>query len=445
VRAAQTAERAFALEEAVHAYRVAVEAARRAPAAADALPELLTALGRVSVAGGWAQEGLDAFSHARKLVTDAVERARLDRERAFALNVLGRPAEAVRALRAARRGVTGIGEAAQSVLAALAVTESGLRLRQGKWNDARVLAREAIGILADHAVEDDAKGVLADAYRYHDIASGELEGDQAIQYTQLSLELYDEIGDELSKSKEYTLPGARAYYRGDWSHAIAHYSQAQLAAEAAGDVVGAAIESVNAAEVLVDQGCVDEARPRLRDARHVFEASDNPYLIAIATAFSARGHLRGEDRDAARLDFTRAAELFSTLDDNDWARDNRIRLAETELGAGDAAAARAILDDIGAEATGAALSRLLRQRARLARLDGDVDAALVLTREAADAASAIPYERALSIALLGHWSEPPGGALAAEAETILVGLGVIDLEAVLSAFSDLSTDAGHGR
>ena len=445
VRAAETAERAFALEEAVHAYRVAVEAARRDPSGSGVLPELLTALGRVSLAGGWAQEGLDAFSHARKLVTDAVERARLDRERAFALNILGRPVEAVRALRSARRGVAGVGTAAQSVLAAVAVTESGLRLRQGKWQEARSLAQESIGILAGQAVEDDAKGVLADAYRYHDIASGELDGDQAIRYTQLSLELYDQIGDELSKSKVYNLLGARAYYRGEWSLAIALYSQAQLAAEAAGDVVGAAIESVNAAEVLVDQGLVAEARPRMRDTMHVFEASENPYLIAIATAFSARGHLRAGDRDAARTDFTRAAELFSALDDNDWARDNRIRLAETELDDGETDAARAILDGIGDEATGAARSRLLRQRARLAHLDGDPDAASALTRDAVAAASALPYERALSMAQLARWSDPPDAALASEAEQILLGLGVVDLEPVLAAPLDPSAGTGHGR
>jgi len=445
VRAAQSAERAFALEEAVHAYRVAVEAARREPAAADDLPELLTALGRVSLAGGWAQEGLEAFSHARKLVTDAVERARLDRERAFALNVLGRPAEAVRALRAARRGVAGIGDAAQSVLAAVAVTEAGLRLRQGKWHEARRLAQESIGILADHAADDTAKGVLADAYRYHDIAAGELEGDQAIQYTQRSLELYDQIGDELSKSKVYNLLGARAYYRGEWSLAIALYSQAQLAAETAGDVVGAAIESVNAAEVLVDQGLVGDARPRLAEAMHVFEASDNPYLIAIATAFSARGHQRAADREAARRDFTRAAELFSTVDDNDWARDNLIRLAETELDAGDAGAARAILDGIREEPTGPALSRLLRQRARLAGLDGDADAARELTREAAAAASLLPFERALSLAQLARCGDPADGALAAEAEQTLAGLGVVDVEALLAASSDLSVESRHGR
>ena len=439
VRAAQSAAGAFALEEAVRSYRLAVEAARRTPAGADDLAELLTMLGRVSLAGGWAQEGLEAFSHARKLVTDAVDRARLDRERAFALNVLGRPTEAVRALRAARRGVTGAGDSAQSVLAALDVTEAGLRLRQGKWAEARRLAREAIAILAERARSDDEKGVLADAYRYHDIASGELDGDAGVKYPQLSLALYAEIGDELSSSKVFNLLGARAYYRGDWSAAIALYSQAETAAETAGDVVGAAIESVNAAEVLVDQGRVDEARPRLRDTMHVFEASDNPYLIAIATAFAARGHLRAGDAEEARAAFTRSAELFSSLDDNDWARDNRIRLAETELDDGALAAARVIIDAIGDEASGPHRSRLLRQRGRLARHDGDLEGSLALTREAVDAASALPFERALSLAQLARWTGSPD----AEARRILTGLGLVDVDRVLATAGSLPTPAEH--
>src|SRR5690606_1753819 len=60
-RAAESAEEAFALEEAVRAYRVAVEAAQRSRDT-DGLAELLESLGRVSVAGGWAKEGLEAFS-----------------------------------------------------------------------------------------------------------------------------------------------------------------------------------------------------------------------------------------------------------------------------------------------------------------------------------------------------------------------------------------------
>ncbi|MEU1971521.1 adenylate/guanylate cyclase domain-containing protein [Microbacterium sp. NPDC019599] len=435
-RAAASAEKSFALEEAVRAYRGAVEAARRNPDSADDLPELLSALGRVSIAGGWAQEGLEAFSNARKLVTDAIERARIDRERAYALNILGRPAEAVRTLRSARRAVSGSGHAGRAVLAAIAVTESGLRLRQGKWAEAKRLALDAIELIEDVAETDTEKGVLADAMRYHDIAASELAGDEGMLYLQRALDLYDATGDELSKSKIMNLIGARSYYRGEWTLAATLYAQAEAAAEAAGDVVGAAIESANVAEVLVDQGRVDEARPLLRDMMRVFEASDNPYLIAIATTFTARGHLRSGERDAAREAFATAADLFASLEDNDWSRENRVRLAETEIDDGEFEAARAIVEAIDPAEAGPVRSRLLRQSARLAALDGDLPRARELGESAIDAAAAVPFEKALSMALLARLAgadDPDADALRTDARSILTDLGLVDVDDVLAA------------
>jgi len=254
-------------------------------------------------------------------------------------------------------------------------------------------------------------------------------------YLQRALDLYDEAGDELSRSKILNLIGARAYYRGEWTLAAALYEQAETASEAAGDVIGAAIEAANSSEVLVDQGRVDEAVPRMREALHVFEASDNPYLIGIATTFSARGHLRAGRHDEARAAFTRAAEIFASLDDNDWARENRVRLAETEIDDGEIDAARAIIDAIDVAEAGPVRSRLLRQKARLADIDGDRDRAMTLSREAAEAAAAVPFERALSLALLSRWMESgaEADALHDEAEAILTDLGLIDVESVLAA------------
>ena len=123
--------------------------------------------------------------------------------------------------------------------------------------------------------------MLADAFRYHDIAASELEGDDGMLHLDRALALYDEVGDELSKSKVLSLGGVRAYYRGDWTIAADLYGRAKDAADAGGDVVGAAIESANAAEILIDQGRIDEARPLIESALRVFAASDNPYLVAF--------------------------------------------------------------------------------------------------------------------------------------------------------------------
>ncbi len=425
VVAAEAAHSAFALEEAVRSYRLAVEAARRSSDTED-LAALLEALGRVSVAGGWAKEGLEAFSSARKLITDTVARARVDRERAYALNILGRHDEAVRALRSTRRALTGSGPDGQRVLGAVAVTESGLRLRQARWADARRLASEAISLLEGLADDDTVKRALADALRYHDIAAGELEGDAAMTNLPRALELYDQAGDELSKSKVLNVLGVRSYFRGDWTTAAALYDQARAAHEAAGNPVGAAIESANAAEVLIDQGRIAEARPLVTEALRVFEASDNPYLIAFVTGFRGRIAQQEGDTEAARADFRAAADGFASLEETDAALDARVRLLEATIDAGDRTAGADLAAQLAALDGG---PRHTRQRARLAALEGREPEALVLALAAVEHHSATPLERALSLAQLHALQPDP--TVRAEAERLLAGLGVADVSAIL--------------
>ena len=436
--AAKAAEQAYALEEAVRSYRLAVEAARRSAGDVD-LPALLEALGRVSIAGGWAKEGLEAFSSARKLISDTVHRARIDHERAYALNILGRHDEAVRALRSARRSLTGAGPDGQRVLGAVAVTEAGLRLRQARWADARRLANEAISLLDGIAHDDTTKRVLADALRYHDIAAGELEGDAAMIHLPRALELYDQAGDELSKSKVLNVLGVRAYFRGDWTTAAALYDQARMAHEAAGNPVGAAIESANAAEVLIDQGRIEEARPLVADALRVFEASDNPYLIAFVTGFSGRIAHQAGDPGAARTAFRRAADGFTSLDETDAALDARVRLLEATIDASDLTAAEELAGELAASDGG---PRHARQRARLAAIADDGPESLALTLAAVDHTATTPLERALSLAQLHHLRPDP--AVRAEAARLLAGLGVANTDFILDR-SPLVPEAEHAR
>src|SRR5205085_10854784 len=120
-----------------------------------------------------------------------------------------------------------------------------------------------------------------------------------------------------------------------WTTAAALYGQAHAAHEAAGDVVGAALESANASEILIDQGRIDEARPLVMDSLRVFEASDNPYLIAFVTGFSGRILPQEGDATAAIGAFRSAAETFTALDETDAALDARLRLLEATYDAGE--------------------------------------------------------------------------------------------------------------
>ncbi len=428
-RAALSAERSFALEESVRAYRVAIEAARRSAGSAEDVARLLESLGRVSVAGGWAAEGLEAFSASRKLMNDALSRGRIDQQRAYALNILGRHDEAVRALRAARRAAAAEGESGHGLVAAIAVTEAGVRLRQGKWAEVRDLTAEAMEILAEHPPTDDTvKRVLADAYRYHDTALGELEGDAAMVHLQSALTLYDETGDELSKSKVLSLMGARAYFRGAWDMAAMLYAQARTAADAAGDVVGGAIEAANTAEVLADQGRIDEARPLIRSALRVFEASENPYLVAFVTGFAGRVAQQAGDPVAAQAAFAKASAGFDEQGDPGSAHDARVRQAEAMLDGGDIEAARQLLSEMDPDERGA---RLLRQRARLAVADGSTAEAAEFAHAAVQDPAATPLERGLSLALVAALEE--SDSIRTEAQALLAGLGIVNVSDIVTA------------
>ena len=246
-------------------------------------------------------------------------------------------------------------------------------------------------------------------------------------HLQHALELYNATSDEHSKAKVLNLLGVRAYYRGAWSMAASLYGQSGAAAASAGNVVGAAIESANAAEILIDQGRLDEARPLIRSALRVFEASDNPYLVAFVTSFSGRAELRAGHPEAAAAAFRSAAERFTGLGEHDEAIDARVRLIAAELDAGRIDEAREIATALDADATG---PRLLRQRARLAEADGDIDAARALVSAALEHPASTPFERALSLA---HRHALDGSATdRTEAERILTELGVTHFE---SAFS----------
>lgn len=436
---ARDAETAFAVEDAVAAYRVAVAAAARTRPRPPELAELWRGLARTAVASGRAGECLDALDHARTLVHDPLERARIDEERAYALNILGRPADAATALRAARRTAAREGDDGRALLARLSVTEGGIRLRQAKWTDAQLLAREAIDLLDGEAATDAERKTLADAFRYHDIAAGELDGDAAMTHLQRALDLYDQIGDELSRSKVLNILGARAYFRGAWSTAAGLYAQAQDAAERGGDVVGAAIEAANAAEILIDQGRVDDALPLLKSSRRVFEGSDNPYLVAFVTGFQGRALLRAGEADAAASAFESATRGFEALDEAGAVLDVRARRVEALLDAGDVAAARTEAANVEALGpTGAAAALVLRARARLADADGDPEGAREFARAAADEAGPVMFERALSLAELARRSGADGALLRAEAETILGELGVVDITVLVAARDPLA-------
>ncbi len=213
--------------------------------------------------------------------------------------------------------------------------------------------------------------------------------------------------------------------------AAALYGQSRVAAERAGDVVGAAIESANAAEIFIDQGRVDEARPLLNGARRVFEASDNPYLVAYVWILTGRAQMRARDYRAARESFTNSADGYAALEEASAATEATVRLAEACLADGQFAEADELIATLeGREVTGPALSRLHRHHARVARMSGDDESARVHVVASIEAPGSTPFEQALSLSLLAILDADD--ASRQRAVEILTGLGVVDIDSLLA-------------
>ena len=113
--------------------------------------------------------------------------------------------------------------------------------------------------------------------------------DEAV-HAQESLALRQAIGDNSGAAIVINNMGAEAYFSGRWDDAVARYAEARDALLKAGNAVQAANASANIAEVLVDQGRLDEAEPVLEEAVRVLRASD--FRDAAMFAEIQHGRLR---------------------------------------------------------------------------------------------------------------------------------------------------------
>lgn len=85
----------------------------------------------------------------------------------------------------------------------------------------------------------------------------------------------------------------------------------------------------------------------------------------------------------------------------------------------------------GADVHGPARSRLLCVQARIRAAEGRPAEAAALAQEAVVASGDARFERALALILFAGWDDEASASARAEAETLLVGLGVIDVPRLL--------------
>jgi len=375
-----------------------------------------------------------SLREARRLLRDdPVESARLMLREGVIQWRRGRHGQAMRWIRRGMRLLEGVeGAEAQKHRAQLYVWHGVVRLRQGRAREAIDWCRRAIA----EATAADARRPLAHGYYILDYALTSLGRYAEAVHAERALAIYEELGDLNEQATVLNQLGILAYYQGRWDDAIDCYRRAEDAWERAGDRWLGSFPTANRAELLSDQGRLEEAEPLLRGALRVAVAAGAPGRIA-----DVKSHL---GRLAARAGrFEEALEVLKecrAIYEGDSVLSEVLlmdaRIAECLAFAGDAPGALARCDE--ALARTASLDDLFVLLPVLNRLrgwallaTGDLDQgveALTLSMEAAREKEVV-YEVALTADALAHGQRLRGqdaGELEALRDAIFSTLGVVD-------------------
>jgi len=317
------------------------------------------------------------------------------------------------------------------------------RQRQGRPKDAIAWCRRAI---ADAERAPDARHALGHAYVILDWAYQALGRPEEATNLPPALAIFEELGDREWISIVLNNMGGRAYEEGRWNDSLELNRRALAAKETIGDRWSAAATTLNIAEILADQGRLEEAEPLATSALRVFKATQAPGWTADAESLLGRIASRSGGRfDEARSLLEEARALHLEADQPGEAYRTDAAIAECLVLQGDAPSALALLDATlarSADTEGLAVlgSELLRLRGcallQLARFDEArhaLEEALrrVRRHEADFGIKSSDYEAARTLDALGRLGVVVGDAsldeLSAERDEILARLGIVAL------------------
>ncbi len=386
--------------EATSFLRRSIDNARRAVDVADDekadVAEALADVAELAARYGTAAMALRLARSLRR--DDDVAMARLCRKEGVVRERTGRYDAALRWYRRGRKHADRLPEpAASSQRAELLLATAGVTMHQGRLRACVRWAERAL----EQAVTAGNRRAEAHAYYLLDLAHTDLGNDEAGLYRGRSLAIFEELDDLAGMARTLGNLSVDARYEGRWNDALTLAGRCTEAQQRLGDVSGVAVSQYNAADVLQDQGRLEEATDMLRDARRAWRAAGFPLGTAAATGALGRIALRsGRDADAIGL-IDEAIGMFDSIGADSWVAELRAHRIEADLFAGRwDAVLDAVSDEHSGRTTGqdgALRSKLLRFRAVAAAAMGRADPVATLERSIAVAIDAgADYEEALA-------------------------------------------------
>lgn len=301
--AADRAATAYANTEAVLLYDRALRAADRLPdVSAAARSELLEGLGDAQVRLGEYAASDRSYASACRLLRGqphAVARIGLKQARTATLRaaygVVGRRLRRVSAV------LAGVDDrVAASLRLEVTLCAAFTQFRQGRLS----AARRSYAAVVERGHERRDRKTIADALAMLDVVEASLGVVVDGSRSRRALRLQEKCGDLAGQARALTQIGYRAYLAGDWDEAVQTWSAARALVERLGDLPNVAVTDANLAEILLDQGRLDDAEAALRRAIRVWRASQSDNEVAFGRMLLGRvlAKLGRYDEAAAALD-----------------------------------------------------------------------------------------------------------------------------------------------
>jgi class 3 adenylate cyclase/tetratricopeptide (TPR) repeat protein len=315
--AAQRARASYANADAAESYRRALaSAARLAHSDALVLAEVEEALAEIYVERGEMTAADLTLRRAVRRVRDApIQLARLQLKVAGLRETEARFRAAFRWAGQAERTLAGLdGAEVRVIRGQLATRRARLNYRRARYEEAMSFANVAIALSGD-----DDRPTLAEALEYADLCAVEL-GLAAGKRAEQALAIHEELGDLAAQARVQNTLGMLAYHRGEWPKALEHYVASEQADIRCGKLWNAATPAANRAEILADQGHLEEARLALGQAMLTWRGVNAVSMIAFGDyqlgRIAARlGHIEEAVRhfDASRRHFSELGELTEVV------------------------------------------------------------------------------------------------------------------------------------